>query len=194
MGNMYESKILTYNHTYVHTSICCSRIKFTLYICTYIHTYFIIISYKRVIDLGIVRFYIHTCSTIEYLMYVCTYVQVFRVLRVKFAQDPNPTVILDDFSGSVDLKRFKDNVGEVSNSLEMYTYNVHTSQYSFLFVWRYDFIIFRSLHISFAIITCFHSSCDIHTFKHMQLLLCVGRARQGMWIISGELQRLQGGR
>ncbi len=39
------------------------------------------------------------------------------MLRVKFAQDPDPTIMLDDFAGAVDLKRFKDNVGEVRDVL-----------------------------------------------------------------------------
>lgn len=39
------------------------------------------------------------------------------MLRVKFAQDPDPTIMLDDFAGAVDLKRFKDNVGEARDVL-----------------------------------------------------------------------------
>ena len=43
------------------------------------------------------------------------------MLRVKFAQDPDPTIMLDDFAGAVDLKRFKDNVGEVRDVLSLVT-------------------------------------------------------------------------
>ena len=38
---------------------------------------------------------------------------LFRVLRPRYAMDKEPTVILDEFMGSTDLKRFKDSVTEV---------------------------------------------------------------------------------